>query len=602
MSLLQGDMLTQISFSVFENKGVFAVLLGPGVSRSAEVPTVWEITLDLVRRAAMARGVAEQADWDKWYTQATGKAPNYFDLLAAVAPSPSARRATLRSYIEPTELERAQCKKVPTPAHHALADLVRTGFIRVIVTTNVDCLMESALREQGIEPTVVASEDSLQGAEPLPHSACYIVKLYGDQHHTPNHSHATASAPYPAVFDALLDRVLDEYGLIVCGWSGEWDPALHAALLRAPNRRYPVYWALRGAATPGAQALIRHRQAKHIDIDTADLFFPQLQQSVETLVQSHRPNPWTMDLLIGNTKRFISKAEYRIQLDDLICQESDRLLGQLWAVGLTAYDVSPEALRAVEQLTTYESLTEPLARMVSVLGRWGEGDDVATVTALLCGLNQDATAHANAPGTSGTSSTSLGLRAYPAILLFTAYGLGLVRAQRWQDLHAFFMTALPRGEREPQRMVQSLFLSAWKEAEHAAWHNMPGVVRKVSAFSDHLYDVMCQWKSSFVGVASNFELLFERFELLASLAYFESYEERYLEDRVRAKSTTPLARMPVGRLGWHAESLKALVAELEASPQATALLAAGFAKGSPRFLALFIDNLRRYQSRMQWLA
>lgn len=147
MSLLQGDTLTQISFSVFENKGVFAVLLGSGLSRSAEIPTGWEITLDLVRRVATAQGVTDQADWAKWYNTATGKEPNYSDLLEDIASTPDERRSILHSYIEPTDEEREQGKKVPTPAHHAIAALVRAGFIRVIITTNFDRLMENALRE-----------------------------------------------------------------------------------------------------------------------------------------------------------------------------------------------------------------------------------------------------------------------------------------------------------------------------------------------------------------------------------------------------------------------------------------------------------------------
>ena len=63
MTLLQNDPITQLAFSVYENKGVFAVLLGSGLSRSAEIPTGWEITLDLVRRVAVAQGVPEQSDW-----------------------------------------------------------------------------------------------------------------------------------------------------------------------------------------------------------------------------------------------------------------------------------------------------------------------------------------------------------------------------------------------------------------------------------------------------------------------------------------------------------------------------------------------------------
>ncbi|BDO05164.1 hypothetical protein KAM622c_47510 [Klebsiella quasipneumoniae subsp. quasipneumoniae] len=63
MTLLKNDPLTQLAFSIHENKGVFAILLGSGLSRSAEIPTGWEITIDLVRRVALAQGEEEQSDW-----------------------------------------------------------------------------------------------------------------------------------------------------------------------------------------------------------------------------------------------------------------------------------------------------------------------------------------------------------------------------------------------------------------------------------------------------------------------------------------------------------------------------------------------------------
>ena len=63
MSLLAGDPPIRLAFSMAENKGVFALLLGSGLSRSAGIPTGWEITLDLVRRIAAATGVSDQEDW-----------------------------------------------------------------------------------------------------------------------------------------------------------------------------------------------------------------------------------------------------------------------------------------------------------------------------------------------------------------------------------------------------------------------------------------------------------------------------------------------------------------------------------------------------------
>lgn len=180
MSILAKDPHTQLAFSVYENPGVFGVLLGSGLSRSAEIPTGWEITLDLIRRVALAQGVEPQPDWAKWYREEFGQEPNYSALLEELASSPDECRSILHSYIEPTDQDREEGKKVPTPAHEALADLVRAGYVRVIVTTNFDRLMENALRERGVEPTVVSSVDGLKGAEPIAHSSCYILKPHGD--------------------------------------------------------------------------------------------------------------------------------------------------------------------------------------------------------------------------------------------------------------------------------------------------------------------------------------------------------------------------------------------------------------------------------------
>ena len=61
MSLFDNDPLTRPAFSIFENKGVYAVLVGSGLSRAAEIPTGWEITLDLIRRhRVQAQGVLQQ--------------------------------------------------------------------------------------------------------------------------------------------------------------------------------------------------------------------------------------------------------------------------------------------------------------------------------------------------------------------------------------------------------------------------------------------------------------------------------------------------------------------------------------------------------------
>jgi hypothetical protein len=81
---------------------------------------------------------------------------------------------------------------------------------------------------------------------PLIHSRCYILKLHGDYLDTRINNTDEKLSTYSALMNVILDRILDDHGLIVCGWSGEWDRALRAVITRAPNRRFPTFWAARG--------------------------------------------------------------------------------------------------------------------------------------------------------------------------------------------------------------------------------------------------------------------------------------------------------------------------------------------------------------------
>ena len=56
------DPINSLAFSVQSNRGIYAVLLGSGVSRAAGIPTGWEITLELVRKVAVLQGEVCEPD------------------------------------------------------------------------------------------------------------------------------------------------------------------------------------------------------------------------------------------------------------------------------------------------------------------------------------------------------------------------------------------------------------------------------------------------------------------------------------------------------------------------------------------------------------
>ena len=142
---------------------------------------------------------------------------------------PAARRGLPAGFFEPSEEELDAGLKVPGPAHHAVAALVKRGFVRVIITTNFDRLTEQALEEAGVPPQVVSLPEAVDGMAPLSHAKATVVKLNGDYADLQARNTAEELSDYPPAWKALLHRVFDEYGLVISGWSADLD--LGAALL-----------------------------------------------------------------------------------------------------------------------------------------------------------------------------------------------------------------------------------------------------------------------------------------------------------------------------------------------------------------------------------
>ena len=169
-----------LASSIHAGPGTYALLVGSGVSREAHVLTGWDVALDLIRRFAAALGQDPGEDLIGWYRRHVGGEPDYSSLLENLAPSREDRRSLLESYFEPTDDERDEGAKIPTAAHRAIADLVKGGYVKVIVTTNFDRLLELELAEVGVVPAVISSPAHAEGALPLVHSGCTIIKVHGD--------------------------------------------------------------------------------------------------------------------------------------------------------------------------------------------------------------------------------------------------------------------------------------------------------------------------------------------------------------------------------------------------------------------------------------
>lgn len=240
------DPLVSLALSVYESKGVYSLLLGSGVSRPSGIPTGWEIVLDLIGKVARLHG-EEPDNRIQWYIDRYGNEPDYAVLLEELCPTSAERNLLLRRYFEPTDEEREQGLKLPTPAHRAIAQLVRDGYVRVIVTTNFDRLTEQALEAVGITPSIISTADHINGALPLTHSRVTIVKVHGDYLDARLRNTVAELGAYEPAMDQLLNRICDEYGMIIVGWSAAWDAALrhHSSEPRTAASQHTFVYARR---------------------------------------------------------------------------------------------------------------------------------------------------------------------------------------------------------------------------------------------------------------------------------------------------------------------------------------------------------------------
>lgn len=495
-----------LAYSIYSNKGLYALLIGSGVSRSAGIPTGWEVVLDLTRKLAYMEGDENPSDPAEWYRRKYQEEPDYSKLLKAIARTPDERQQLLSGYFEPTEEEREAKLKLPTEGHRAIASLVVNGFVKVILTTNFDRLIEQEIESQGMAPVVLSTTDAIKGAKPMVHQQCTVIKLHGDYLDPRIKNTPEELSLYDDELNVLLDRVVDEYGIIVCGWSGEWDVALRAAFDRAPNRRFPMYWAARSAPGAKAKELTQRRDAVFVKIADADSFFDDLATRVEALENLHQPHPLSVASAASVTKRFLSEPKYSIKLHDLVHQETERVYARLQTEfqGFTGYfDTLP---RAVDQ---YWSITEIL-RVIGMNIAYFSDEASSLLVRCVLRLTNDPT-----DDLGGTKPVDFTHRAIPSLMLLYTSGIAACANNRGQTVCAVAKAMTLRKYEQEQPYLVAV---DWPDI-HKIFHHAREKSKELFPVSEWFYERCKTSAASLVSDPSAFERQFDRFEVLLSLAF-----------------------------------------------------------------------------------
>ncbi|WP_428116623.1 SIR2 family protein [Candidatus Poriferisodalis sp.] len=502
--------MASLASSMHAGPGSYALLLGSGIGRSSGVPTGWDVTIDLIKRFAAALGQDHGGDPIGWYRSYTGGEPDYSVLLEDLAPSPEDRRNLLEGYFQPTDDEREEGIKMPGPAHRTIADLVKAGVVRVIVTTNFDRLLEQALSEIGVQPTVISSAAHAQGALPLVHSGCTIIKVHGDYLSPDLKNTVEELDSYDPAIDALLDRVFDEYGLGVCGWSATWDAALRNALLRAPNRRFATYWMHRGDLTAQADELVAHRGAIQMQVTDADTAFDELAQTVAALEEATDRDPQGTATAVARLKRYLSDPVHRIRLHDLMVQETEGLIDTVADLPTTGVDVDAVFPKRMHK---YEMATTQLMALLATGAFFSQDDDrdqtwVATIDRL-----------ARREMAQSGYDVLLNMQQYPTLLAMYAVAFGAAAAGRIDPVARVLgsVKVAEHGLTVPVGVAASSFQVLDYDRMRAT---VPGLERHRVPFSKRLFDALRPTVTEIIRDDQRYKELFDQIEYLFGLACY----------------------------------------------------------------------------------
>lgn len=514
------ERITTLAFSIYSNKGAYALLLGSGISRSAHIPSGWEVETELIEQLAVSKKENIADDAHQWFTEKYGKVASYSSLLEELVKTPTERVQLMKPFFEPTNEEKDLGWKQPTKAHKAIAKLAKSGYIRVVLTTNFDRLLEMAFESEGITPQVISCEANISQATPLIHcQAPTIVKINGDYIDCQFRNTSEELDEYPPKMQKYLERIFEDYGIITCGWSGEWDKGLIKIMTDAPVSRYNSFFATVGTAKESITNLTLSRHGELLPIRSADELFSELWEQVSALNENHISKTMSHDMMIAKCKKYLSYSQYDIEYSDLLEKLGNDAYNKIIEHAQYNFQLTPDSFAKYVQIHD-DAITFILDIAILAI-RWGKWFHIKPLGELLVKLcvkpfkNGEVTRE-------GTQYIHL----LAPMLLFNAIGVACVKYNRFKELDSILKLTVPAPNflsvsyREP--LLRLLGETHWN---YETWNSLIGQ-RYYYPFSVFTLEKLRPVFKDYFIVDSEYESSFYTWERLKSWVF--GYNKYYI--------------------------------------------------------------------------
>lgn len=311
------DPILPLSISIAEGIGTYAVFLGSGASKEADIPTGGEIlhdTLELLYKLKNNTEEVSDEEIEEWYNESELKGYNYSKILEELCPSREERRVYLEKHF---------INKKPTQTHHLIANMVKNGLIKIIITTNFDRLMEDALNSADVDYTIISSGEELTASHPREHSHCWLLKLHGDYKRLTIKNTTKELEKLDLNIESELQEIIDRYGIVVMGYSGSDEGVMSCFEKR--NSKYTLYWLTRSEPTDRIKELIDKDEGRLIVRKSADNFLKELSSKIK-IFKIHKTGE-TPEFLLNQVIQYL-KDNDTVSIRETIKKEWKRIRDQ----------------------------------------------------------------------------------------------------------------------------------------------------------------------------------------------------------------------------------------------------------------------------------
>lgn len=219
----------------------FALFLGAGASVESGGYTAQEIAWEILREIY---GMKSEQELQRLFKAEYNKPVSFENVLEAIGTSSIDRRDMLIDFFE---------KMKPSEGYKYLSALLKAGyFYPIVLTTNIDHMLEDALRKEtfikkDITIKVLTAEELTSHLIEPCEGEIIIIKLHGDI--SKPHSLKLISPEtmqLPEVAEKLIARICEQYGIIVISYRAR-DIDVRNALQKAKPSTKGLFWVSKNA-------------------------------------------------------------------------------------------------------------------------------------------------------------------------------------------------------------------------------------------------------------------------------------------------------------------------------------------------------------------